>query len=212
MKGFRKHRYCHPAAMWVLAAALWGAGLWPATAEDAADPAVTSTQPAPATSTPPPNGAFPAQPPPAPPHGFINSVGGWWHRSVADFGATMKAARQKLQNFNAQQNNAAKDAATTTQQALKDAAQASKDAASALVGLPHTRVLELRERCAVAANGAPDCGAAATNACRQKGFNSGKPIDIRTSRECPATVVLSGRMPTEGECPDETVILSAVCQ
>jgi hypothetical protein len=95
---------------------------------------------------------------------------------------------------------------------LKDAAQATKDAATAVVKLPITRMFEFHERCLVAGNGAPDCQTTATNACRTKGFDSGQPLDISTSQECPARVMLSGRPPVEGECKDVTVILRAVCR
>ncbi len=81
-----------------------------------------------------------------------------------------------------------------------------------MVKLPTTRVFEFHERCPVAGNGAPDCQTTATNACRTKGFDGGQPLDICTSQECPARVMLSGRPPVEGECKDVTVILRAVCR
>jgi hypothetical protein len=95
---------------------------------------------------------------------------------------------------------------------MKSAVDASKDAASAIVRLPNTRVVEVRERCETAPNGAPDCPAAAASACRAKGFNSGRPLDVRSSEACPPAIVLLGRTPVEGECPVETVVLRAVCQ
>lgn len=213
MTRLHQRRSLHAAVIWLLAAALSAAAVRLAVAEDAAGAAdAAAAQPAPATSAAPAAGSFPAQPPPVPPQGFLNGVASWWNRSSVDLGVKLKAARQKLEDIHRKNNEAAKTAATTTREALQDAAQASKDAASAVVRLPNTRVFELRERCIVAPNGAPDCATAAMNACRQKGFNSGQPIDVRTSQECPATVLLSGRMPAEGECPEETVVLRAVCQ
>jgi hypothetical protein len=216
MKGVDTHRWVGVAAMWLLAAALSAAPARSGGADDANSPATGTAQQAPEKPAASASEAFPAQPPSVDKRGFFNDVGTWWNQSVANFGATMKAAKDKLEDINKKQNDTAKDvakdAATATQDALKDAAQATKDAATAVVRLPNTRVLELHDRCALAANGAPDCAAAATSACRQKGFNSGQPIDVRTSQECPATVVLSGRTPGEGECPDETVVLRAICQ
>jgi hypothetical protein len=157
-------------------------------------------------------GALPAQPPPANKPGFLHQLEVWWNDSFGDFDAKMKSAKDKLDDYNKQQNQAAKETSAATQQALKDAAQATKDAANAVVKLPISRVFEFHERCQVAGNGAPDCLTTATNACRTKGFESGQPLDISTSQECPARVMLSGRPPVEGECKDVTVILRAVCR
>lgn len=149
--------------------------------------------------------AFPPQPSPPAKRGLLNDIGRWWTDSFS-------ALNTKIDDF----HKKSKDAATATQEAVKNAASATasatKDAATAIVRLPATRVYEVHERCVVAANGAPDCQAAATSACRAKGFNSGQPLDIRSSQACPPAVMLSGRTPVEGECPDETVILRTLCQ
>ena len=229
MKSLEGHFWFGPAAIWLLAG-LWAGVPATAVADDATQPAVGAAQTAPDKPAPAAEASFPAQPPPVQRRGFLNDVGTWWDRSFSDFAATMKAARDKLEDFNKTPSDAAQDAATATKDALSNAAQATKDAAAAtkqamdnaaeatkdaataVVRLPGTRVLELNDRCAVAANGAPDCGATASSVCRQKGFNSGRVIDIRTSQECPAEVRLSGRTPAEGECPDATFVLRAVCQ
>jgi hypothetical protein len=157
-------------------------------------------------------GSLPAQPQPANKPGFLHQLEVWWNDSFGDFDAKMKSAKDKLDDYNKQQNQAAKETSTATEQALKDAAQVTKDAATAVVKLPTTRMFEFHERCQVAGNGAPDCQATATTACRTKGFDSGQPLDISTSQECPARVMLSGRPPVEGECKDVTFILRAVCR
>jgi hypothetical protein len=161
---------------------------------------------------PAPAGAGAVQPAPANKPGFLHQLEVWWHDSFGDFDAKMKSAKDKLDDYNKQQNQAAKETSAATEQALKDAAQATKDAATAVVKLPTTRMFEFHERCQVAGNGAPDCQTTATNACRTKGFDSGQPLDISTSQECPARVMLSGRPPVEGECKDVTFILRAVCR
>jgi len=157
-------------------------------------------------------GASPAQPSPANKPGFLHQLEVWWNDSFSDFNAKMKSAKDKLDDYNKQQDKTAKETSAATEQALKDAAQATKDAATAVVKLPITRVFEFHERCQVAGNGAPDCQTTATNVCRTKGFDSGQPLDISTSQECPARVMLSGRPPVEGECKDVTFILRAVCR
>jgi hypothetical protein len=161
-----------------------------------------------------PAGAGAVQPAPAPANkpGFLHQLELWWHDSFGDFDAKMKSAKDKLDDYNRQQNQAAKETSAATEQALKDAAQVTKDAATAVVKLPTTRMFEFHERCQVAGNGAPDCQTTATAACRTKGFESGQPLDISTSQECPARVMLSGRPPVEGECKDVTFILRAVCR
>jgi hypothetical protein len=204
MTGSGKSRLFWAAAMAVpVAVALLAAAIDPAGADDVPAPVGGgAAQQAPA----------PAQPSQANKPGFLHQLEVWWHDSFGDFDAKMKSAKDKLDDYNKQQNQAAKETSAATEQALKDAAQATKDAATAVVKLPITRVFEFHDRCQVAGNGAPDCQTTATNACRTKGFDSGQPLDISTSQECPARVMLSGRPPVEGECKDVTVILRAACR
>ena len=166
-------------------------------------PAVAPQASGPAAAPAPPPSAvlvFPPQPPPRPAvqRGFLNDFGQWWDKSVADFNAKMKEQQSKLNDFN-------KQSAAATQEAMKNAADA-------MVRLPTSRVIEIHEICALAGNGAPDCAAAATNACRGKGFITGQPVDIRTAEKCSASLWVSGQTPTSGNCPVETVVLRAACQ
>ena len=208
MTGSGKSRLFWAAAIAVpIAVALAAATVGSAGADDGQAPAgAGAVQPAPAP------GSLPAQPSPANKPGFLHQLEVWWNDSFGDFNAKMKSAKDKLDDYNKQQNQAAKETSAATEQALKDAAQATKDAATAVVKLPISRVFEFHDRCQVAGNGAPDCQTTATNACRTKGFDSGQPLDISTSQECPPRVMLSGRPPVEGECKDVTVILRAVCR
>ena len=208
MSGARISRLFWAAAIVLpLAASLSVATCGVAGADDGQAPAGAVQQ-----APPPAPGPLPAQPSPANKPGFLYQLGVWWNDSFGDFNAKMKSAKDKLDDYNKQQNQAAKETSAATEQALKDAAQATKDAATAVVKLPITRVFEFHDRCQVAGNGAPDCQTTATNACRTKGFDSGQPLDISTSQECPARVMLSGRPPVEGECKDVTFILRAVCR
>ena len=193
--------------MWLLAASLSAAAAGIAIAGDGQAPAAdtaagNAAQQAPENPAPPaPGRSFPGQPPPVNKPGFLHELGRWWDD-----------ARSKFEDFKKKSDDVTKDAAAATQDAMKNAAEATKDAASAIVRLPNTRIIEVRERCQAAPNGAPDCQAAATNACRGKGFNFGKPVDVRSSENCPSAVLQSGRRPAEGECPVETVVLLAACQ
>jgi hypothetical protein len=157
-------------------------------------PPQQATPAAPPPSTPSP---FPAQPPPAqPPPGFVFEFGRWWD-----------SARSKFDDVTRQSNDAARDAATATQDVMKNAAEA----ATTIVRLPGARVIEIHERCALAPNGAPDCRKAAAKACRVKGFTDGHPVNVQSSENCPPAVWMSGHDPTPGECPEETIVLLAAC-
>ena len=94
----------------------------------------------------------------------------------------------------------------------KGAREAAKDATGTVMGLPGTRVVTGRERCAVAQNGGPDCQAAAATVCRGKGFQTGKSLDTQSEQKCPARVLLEGRAPNASECPTEIFVTRAVCQ
>src|SRR5262249_27796587 len=96
--------------------------------------------------------------------------------------------------------------------AVTSTGPAAKDATDAVVGLPNARMVTLRERCAVAQNGAPDCQAAAAAACRGKGFQTGKSLDTQSEHKCPAQVLLKGRAPSDAERPTELFVTRAVCQ
>jgi hypothetical protein len=202
------------APVWLLAVSLSAATAGIALADDSQTPpaaAAGAAQP-PAEKSAPPATGLPPQPPAVDKRGFLNDFGRWWDESAANFNAKMKDARQKFDDMNKKQNDAAKEAAAATQDAMKNAAEATKNAATAVVRLPNTRVIEIRENCAAAANGAPDCQAAATKACRGKGFETGQALDVRTADKCPASLWISGQGPAEGQCPVETVVLRAVCQ
>jgi hypothetical protein len=90
--------------------------------------------------------------------------------------------------------------------------KAAKEATEALSKLPGARVIEARERCAVAANGSPDCVATAEAICKSKGFASGKSLETQATQKCSPRVWLSGRAPAEGECTTETFVIKSVCQ
>ena len=100
----------------------------------------------------------------------------------------------------------------TFDQFAKETRDVAKDATDAVMGLPNARIVTVRERCAAAQNRAPDCQAAAVAACRGKGFQTGKTVDIQSEHKCPAQVLLKGRAPNDAECSIETFVTRAVCQ
>ena len=168
-------------------------------------PAAQQLQPPQAETPAPPSAglALPQQPPAgaAPPsastdqkHGFFDNLGRWWQDSVADFNAKLKEQQSKLDDFN------------------KKSAEAMSNAASAVVKLQTSKVIEIHEPCAIAGNGAADCATAAVNACKGKGFKDGQPLDVRTAEKCNASLWVSGPPSTPADCPVETVVLRAACQ
>jgi len=161
--------------------------------------------PGPAAAQPPPADGAPPAPAEQQQHGFFDDLGRWWRDSVADFNAKVKEQQSKLDEFNKKSAAAAKEAAAATQQAMTDAA-------SAMVKLGPSKVIEIHELCAIAGNGAADCATAAANACKTKGFKDGQPLDVRTAEKCTASLWVSGQPSTAPDCPVETVVLRAACQ
>ena len=152
--------------------------------------------------------AEPASPPPPAPSyqpGTLDSVGRWFKDSFSSFNSNVQGARDTLTGFGSRASGAAKDAA-------KETAEVAKDAADVVTRLPTSRVVAGRERCAIAANGAPDCQRAAEHVCRSKGFGSGASLDVESAQKCPARVWLSGRSPQPGDCALESFVTRAVCQ
>jgi hypothetical protein len=216
-------RACKPcglyalAMMWLVAAAVSPAtialaqGVQPAAPAAASPVQATPAAPAPQATAPAASqgrGLFPLQPPPPDRPGFIYAFGQWWDNARGQFQDLTKPSDNATQ----QAVQATQGAANATGDAVRDAAEATRKAAATLFHLPGMRIVEVHQRCDVAPNGAPDCSMAATKACRAKGFSDGHPMNVQSSENCPPSVWMSGREPTTGECPEETVVLMAACQ
>lgn len=87
----------------------------------------------------------------------------------------------------------------------------AKDAASAVTRLRLGKMVTGREKCE-AADGAPDCRAAAIKLCRIKGFEGGQSADIQSFQKCPTEMWLSGRAPSRADCTGESYVTRALCQ
>jgi hypothetical protein len=94
---------------------------------------------------------------------------------------------------------------------LKSPKETIDDAAGALSRLTTSPGVKGRAACPLAANGAPDCKAAADKLCQSKGFKEGKSLDVDTARNCSAKALLSGRKPEESECRTDTYVTRAAC-
>jgi hypothetical protein len=155
--------------------------------------------------------------------GFIDAFGRFIDDSAAKLNSQLKGANDalgtQLKNANDALGSGLKGANQTlgdigaqTGETAKGAVGAARDAAGTIIGLPNTRIVAGRERCAEAANGAPDCRAAADAACRSKGFASGRMLDTQSERTCPVGALLSGRIPSKADCTQETFVTRSICQ
>jgi hypothetical protein len=160
-----------------------------ALAQEARPPAEIPSQNARAGAANPP-----AESAPLPRPGFVDAIGSWLDEGTTKFKSGLQGAQHSFDQFADQTRDAA------------------KDATGAVMGLPNTRIVPVRERCAVVGDVGPDCQAAATTACRGKGFSTGKSLDTQSAQKCPAQVLLRGRAPSDGECPTETFVTRALCQ
>jgi hypothetical protein len=185
------------SALYLFAAA--GAGF----ADDKPAPAA-----APAATTP----AIPPQPPPPDKPGFLHQLKVWWDDSIGFFGAGIKDTGSKVEDLGKKTGDVTKGAAGAATDAMKGAVDATKNAATAIVKLPGTRLIDVRERCEKAPNGAPDCESAAATGCRGKGFAGGHPLDVRTAEKCDTSNLQAGQLPGQRACAVETVVTRAVCQ
>jgi len=188
--GFHRRLALPGAGAWLIALACALSVSFAAVAQEQAQPPGAETTP-PAAQAPDP-GFRP---------GFLEALGRWFGDSKAAVDSQIKSTQETIGGIGGQANDAAKDALGV-----------ARDAAGVIVGLPTARIVNGRERCPQAPNGAPDCRPAAEALCRGKGFASGKGLDISSAQKCPAWVWLSGRKPGEGECSVETFVTRAVCQ
>jgi hypothetical protein len=150
--------------------------------------------------------------------GLFESIGRWFDQSTAGFRSHLEGANRSFDNLNQRAATTSKNIGETAVEVGKNAvgagvnaADVTKDALGTVAKLPLTRVVNGRERCQLAPNGAPDCLAAAEALCRKQGFSSGKSMDFTSAEECPPRVLLSGRQ-TEEACTTVTFISRAMCQ
>jgi hypothetical protein len=125
------------------------------------------------------------------------TIGRWLDRQAENFDASFKHAGRGFEEF----GHEAGIAAHTT----------AKNAADAVARLPKTNVATGHAKCRIAANGAPDCLAAAASVCKAAGFRTGKSLDMTTAEICPPKVYLAGRNSGPG-CRTETFVSRALCQ
>jgi hypothetical protein len=169
----------------------------PSQPQPAAVPAQTAPQGQPA---PQPQPAQPETPPKK--DGFFDALGKWWDKSAADFDANLKKMKTDIDAANERNAKAMREA-------TQGAATATKEATDALTKLSTSRIVEGKERCALAPNGSPDCGPAAEQICKAKGYKTGQSANIESARKCSARALLTR---DESGCTNETIVTRAACQ
>jgi hypothetical protein len=156
--------------------------------------------------------AAPAQKP-----GVFESIGRWFDQGATNFRDSFRGAKRRWDDLGSEAaaNNKdftdkAEEARKNAAEATKSAVDATKNAVDAVAKLPAARVVQGREKCQTAPNGAPDCLAAAEALCRKQGYATGKSMDFTSAEECPAKTLI-GQASRE-ECVTTTFISRAMCQ
>jgi hypothetical protein len=151
------------------------------------------------------------------PRGLFEAIGRWFDEGTAGFRSHVAGARTSFDEFNQRAGETRKNigdtAATMGRNAVGagvTAADVTRDAMGAVAKLPMSRIVQGRERCNTASNGAPDCLAAAETLCRKHGFASGKSVDFTSAESCPVKAWLGDQ--SEAECRTVTFISKAMCQ
>jgi hypothetical protein len=143
----------------------------------------------------PPSEASPSLPTP---EEVFESIGRWFRQSFESADEKMRRAREEADNFNREAGIA-----------MRSTAKVARDAADSVT---RSRVVRGHQTCPPAANGAPDCVAAAAALCRKHGFDTGKSVDMTAAEECPTEVMLNRRQAQPGECKPVTFVTRAFCQ
>jgi hypothetical protein len=178
----------------------------PSAAENSAPANPASANPA--SANPAAANAAPASPVPENP-GIVGAFGTWMQQGVTSMSSGFDAMAKGAADAASTMAKGAADVATGAANVAKDAAGVAVDG---VTKLPVSGFAGGREQCTLAANGAPDCRAAAENLCRARGFATGTSVDYVTSEKCPPAYRLSSRERPEGICPMEHFVTRAMCR
>jgi hypothetical protein len=184
----------------------------------AAQQAPPQTAPSPQPQAVPEPGAAPVAAPRREPRGFFEAIGRWFDEGTAGFRSHLSGAKTSIDEFNQRAEETRKNLGDTATQIGKNAlgagiaaTDATRDAMGQVAKLPMARVVQGRERCMTAPNGAPDCIAAAETLCRKQGYSTGKSVDFTSAESCPVRTWLGGKQ-ADGECTTVTFVSRAMCQ
>ena len=148
-------------------------------------------QPQPATSR---DNAPPASAPSPDNSGLIHDIGKLFEKSLTVL-PPLKSPGEAIDDLNARSKETIKDAG---------------DALSRLV--QPSSMVSGRTICPAAANGTPDCKAAADRLCQSKGYREGKSLNADLAETCSAKVFIPGRQRKPGDCRTDNYVTTALCQ
>src|SRR4051794_8678796 len=92
------------------------------------------------------------------------------------------------------------------------ARETARDAGDALSRLATPSSLVAGRTICPAANGTPDCKAAADRLCQSKGYKEGKSLNADSAETCSAKVYIPGRQRKPGDCRTDNYVTTALCQ
>jgi hypothetical protein len=126
--------------------------------------------------------------------GLIRDIGKLFEKSLSVL-PPLKSPGEAIDDLNARAREAAKE----TGDALSRLAKPS----SMVTG---------RTICPTAANGPPDCKAAADRLCQSKGYKEGKSLGADSAETCSAKVYIPGRQRKPDDCRTDNYVTTALCQ
>lgn len=142
------------------------------------------------------------QPPVAAPgpdkSGLFSDIGKLFEKSLSVL-PPLKSPSEAMDDLNARARETAKET-------IKDAGEALSRLAK-----PSSMVTG-RTICPAAANGTPDCKAAADRLCQGKGYKEGKSLNADSAETCSAKVYIPGRQRKPGDCRTDNYVTTALCQ
>lgn len=97
-------------------------------------------------------------------------------------------------------------------EAMDDLNARARDAGDALSRLAKPSFMVTGRTICPAANGAPDCKAAADRLCQSKGYKEGKSLNADSAETCSAKVYIPGRQRKPGDCRTDNYVTTALCQ
>jgi hypothetical protein len=132
--------------------------------------------------------------------GMLERISRWFDKSVTDFNDGIKGAFGGLGRAGEHTREAARSATTGV----------GGSAGSLTLGDMH--IIDKRQACPTAGNGAPDCTRAAIMVCRSKGFTNGRSFETRSEAKCSAAALLARHAGHPTVCRNETFVLRSLCQ
>jgi hypothetical protein len=130
--------------------------------------------------------------------GLIHDIGKLFEKSLSVL-PPLKSPSEAIDDLNARAKETVEETAKEAGDALSRLAKPS----SMVTG---------RTICPAAANGTPDCKAAADKLCQSKGYKEGKSLGADSAETCSAKAYIPGRHRKPGDCRTDNYVTTALCQ